>query len=187
MICNMRKRKTNEKGFTLIEVIVSLVLVGIIAVIAGMGLLQITQGYVFAKQNAETVQKAQVAMTRIVKELGAAERTSAGTTAITAAGTGSVTYTRQEPSGSTTYTTNTIALSGTAVSLQQVPSGGTASTSTLINNVTAFSLAYLDAAGGTVDPSTPAAIRFVDITLTVRGASNVLSTFNNRVTTLATY
>ena len=69
MLRKMRIRMLNEKAFTLIEVIVSLVLIGIMAAIAGMGLMRIAEGYVFAKQNAETAQKAQIAIARIVKEL----------------------------------------------------------------------------------------------------------------------
>jgi prepilin-type N-terminal cleavage/methylation domain-containing protein len=147
----------NEKAFTLIEVIVSLVLIGILATIAGMGLVQITQGYVFAKQNAETAQKVQIAMARIVKELGIA-------TTITAAGTNSVTFMR--PESATTSITNTIELSGGAVQIR-INNGGA---STLIDNVTAFDLAIFDAAGNST--TTAANIRRVDITLTVSGANN---------------
>jgi prepilin-type N-terminal cleavage/methylation domain-containing protein len=148
---------SNEKAFTLIEVIVSLVLIGILATIAGMGLVQITQGYVFAKQNSETAQKAQIAMARIVKELGAVNT-------INSTSSTSVTYTRPGP------VTNTIALSGTTVTLNTIP---------LIDNVTAFALDRFDAANNST--TTAANIRRVDITLTVRGANDQLSTFNNSV------
>jgi len=42
----------NESGFTLIEIIVSLVLVGMMAAIAGMGIVTGTKGYLLAKENS---------------------------------------------------------------------------------------------------------------------------------------
>jgi prepilin-type N-terminal cleavage/methylation domain-containing protein len=167
---------SNEKAFTLIEVIVSLVLLGILAVIAGMGLVQITQGYVFAQKNAETVQKAQVAVARIVKELGAAEKQTTSATAITAivpSPTTSVTYTRQEPVGSGTFITNIIDLNGTTVRVKV----GDAAAATLIDNVTAFTLVYRNAAGTAI--TTPLVdIRGIDISMTISGANNTPINFD---------
>ena len=180
MARKITERLSNEKAFTLIEVIVSLVLAGIMAAIVGLGLVKITQGYVFAKQNSETVQKAQIAMTRIVKELGAAEPQS-GATAITAAGTTSVSYTRREPIGSSIFISNTISISGgyAYLNLNQTGNG------TLINNVVtnSSSFAYFDAAGGSlsVPVAVPANIRRIDVTLRITGANNQTSDFTNSV------
>jgi len=58
-----------ESGFTLIEIIVSLVLVGMMAAIAGMGIVTGTRGYLLAKENSHMAQKAQLAMARIQREL----------------------------------------------------------------------------------------------------------------------
>jgi hypothetical protein len=46
----------------------------------------------------------------------------------------------------------------------------------LIDNVTAFTLLYFDAAGDAT--ATPANIRRIDITLTLRGANNTSIPFN---------
>jgi len=59
----------NESGFTLVEIIVSLVLVGMMAAIAGMGIVTGTKGYLLAKENSHMAQKAQLAMARIQREL----------------------------------------------------------------------------------------------------------------------
>jgi prepilin-type N-terminal cleavage/methylation domain-containing protein len=56
-------------GFTLIEVIVSLIIVGIMAAIAGMGIVTGTKGYIQTKENVHTAQKAHLAITRIKREL----------------------------------------------------------------------------------------------------------------------
>lgn len=156
----------NDKGFTLVEAIASLVLIGIIAAIAGIGLVQISEGYVFSKRNAETVQKAQISMTRLIKEMAAL-------TALSSPAAASVTITR--PQGGTPVT-QTIALSGNAVQIN-----GT----TLIDNVTAFTLAYFDGAGAST--ATAAAIRRIDITLTLTGANNHSSTLTGSVNILESY
>jgi prepilin-type N-terminal cleavage/methylation domain-containing protein len=159
---------SNEKAFTLIEVIVSLVLIGIMAAIAGMGLVKIAEGYVFAKQNAETTQKAQIAIARIVKELGAVcpPPSTSGCLGITAVSDTSVTYTRAESSISATPVTNNIMLSDDST----VKIGLVGAETTLIDGVTGFTLARFNAAGGS--PATVADIRRIDITLTLSGANN---------------
>jgi prepilin-type N-terminal cleavage/methylation domain-containing protein len=174
MLRKMHRRKLNKKGFTLIEVIVSLVLIGIMAAIAGMGLVKIAEGYVFAKQNAETAQKAQIAIARIVKELGAVcpPPSTSGCLGITAASGTSVTYTRAESSISPTPVTNNIMLSGSTVKI-----GLLGAETTLIDGVTGFTLAYFNAAG-TDSIATPANIRRIDITLTLSGANNTSMPFN---------
>jgi prepilin-type N-terminal cleavage/methylation domain-containing protein len=171
MARKITERLSNEKAFTLIEVIVSLVLAGIMAAIVGLGLVKITQGYVFAKQNSETVQKAQIAMTRIVKELGAATSISAATLPTPT----SVTYTRP------VSVTNTISISGGLVQMSGTISG------TIINNVVttgSFSkFEYFNATGSSVTPSatTVPTIRRIDVTLRITGANNQTSDFTNSV------
>ncbi len=61
--------KTNSSGFTLIEVIVSLVLVGIMATVAGLGLVQATRSFLFAREVGVLTQKSHYAMARMRKSL----------------------------------------------------------------------------------------------------------------------
>jgi prepilin-type N-terminal cleavage/methylation domain-containing protein len=162
---------SDGKGFTLVEVIVSMVLIGVMAAIAGMGLVVVTRGYVFSKQNADTMLKSQVAMTRIVKELGAIQSTDT----ISSATNASITYTKDGVAG----VSHTISQTGNNLQIDGV---------TLIDNVTAFSLAYADLAGGVIaigstSPSQAVlnGIRRMVVTLTIRGADNVDSPFSNSV------
>ncbi len=57
-----------DSGFTMIEVVVSLVLFGIIALVAGMGIVSFAKGYVFTRDSTQMAQKAQLAMGRLNRE-----------------------------------------------------------------------------------------------------------------------
>ncbi len=59
----------NENGFTLIEIIISLVIVGIMASIVGILMVVGVQEYAFSKENVAVSQKASLALKRIEKEL----------------------------------------------------------------------------------------------------------------------
>ena len=56
-------------GFTLIEIIVTLILVSILATAAGFGIVEVARGYASAKENARMAQAAQIGLQRISREL----------------------------------------------------------------------------------------------------------------------
>ncbi|NQU03783.1 MAG: hypothetical protein HQ589_06525, partial [Syntrophaceae bacterium] len=58
-----------KSGFTLVEIVASLLLVGFMSVFAGSVIVTFTKGYLFTKENAHMAQKAQLAMSRINREL----------------------------------------------------------------------------------------------------------------------
>lgn len=59
----------SKPGFTLIEIMVSLVLVGLIASIAGTSVITATRSYLFARENNAITQKAQLALNRLNREI----------------------------------------------------------------------------------------------------------------------
>jgi prepilin-type N-terminal cleavage/methylation domain-containing protein len=59
----------DQSGFTLIEVILVLVIVGVLATGLTLGLIRGVEGYLFASEATQLSQKAQVALARIKKEL----------------------------------------------------------------------------------------------------------------------
>ena len=73
----MRKITQNTGGFTLIEIIVSLLIASILASIAAMGMVQGTKAYVLVQDSAELSQKAQIAMARLSKEFANLKEVSA--------------------------------------------------------------------------------------------------------------
>ncbi|MBI9083061.1 MAG: type II secretion system protein [Desulfobacterales bacterium] len=64
-------RKNTDSGFTLVEVIVTMLLVGVMAALTGMGIAIFMQGYVTTRENVDIAQKAALAMERITRELEA--------------------------------------------------------------------------------------------------------------------
>ena len=59
----------SQAGFTLIEVIVSLILLGILVSMGGMAIVQVVQGYSTTRENATMTQQSQLAMSRITREI----------------------------------------------------------------------------------------------------------------------
>ncbi|MFH1080775.1 MAG: prepilin-type N-terminal cleavage/methylation domain-containing protein [Pseudomonadota bacterium] len=75
----MERKGFNKKGFTMIELVTAIVIISIVSVMAGMGLVQIANAYLLAKKSTVAAQQAQIALTRLGKELAAIETISAAT------------------------------------------------------------------------------------------------------------
>ena len=58
-----------QAGYTLIEVIAVLILVGVLGAVASTGIIQFVKGYEFSKENAFTTQKVDLAMQRMCREI----------------------------------------------------------------------------------------------------------------------
>lgn len=65
----LKTKTLSKSGFTLIELIVSIVLVGVLAAVAGMGIISATKAFIFSKEAAEISQKSQLAMNRLTKSV----------------------------------------------------------------------------------------------------------------------
>lgn len=126
------KMMKKEAGFTLIEVIVSLIIIGIITAFAGMAIVTGVKGYVFTRDNASISQKAQLAMSRLSREL--MELTN-----VTTANASRITYERMDGSY-TIYTED----SKIKIASGENPSGG----NELVDYVSSFALTYNPDTGG---------------------------------------
>ncbi len=166
-------KTASSRGFTLIEVIVSLILVGIMASMAGMGIVSATKAFIFTKEAAEISQKTQLAMNRLTKSI-------ANWTSFTTTLGNQLTLTREDKITGGTVT-ETYSYSGNALSLTV---GGV--TDVLCDGLTAFNLEYLRSdMGGDSFWSTGQPIsnlNMVRVTMTQAGQSGANSgTFTSRV------
>jgi hypothetical protein len=152
------------------------VLVGITAALAGMWIVDVANGYIFANKNMSTAQKAQLAMTRLVKEFEAINSIDTASTNGT-----QIRYTRTDNTlGTTPYYTVSVTVSGT---LQLAGN-------TLTDTVSAFALRYCGESelnyatcprvswqpAGVTEPS-----RIIEISLTLTAGDNIPVTFVQRV------
>ncbi len=168
----MKKIKNNEKGFTLIEVIVTLILVGITAALAGMWIVSVANGYIFAKTNASTVQKAQLAMTRLTQEF-----TNLQLHSITASSSTGITFNRANSASVSVPVI--ISMSGTQLQINVNSTGAR----TLTDSVSEFELTYCDSPNSTSCPTTwSATSRIIAIKLKLSAGNNTPVEFIRRVT-----
>lgn len=127
------ERFTEKQGFTLIEMIVVLLIMGIVALVLSNVIVFSMQAYIFARNADQSSQKAQLAMARIKVEL-------TDITAIATATTTQVTYTVPKSAAPPSCAAAAgcqykILLSNNQVTLQDVTNTGTARV--LIDGLTA--------------------------------------------------
>ncbi len=160
-------RAGNRQGFTLLEIVLTLAILGVIGAMAGVGILQVTKGFVFSRQNSETAGKAQLAMLRLAKECMVITSVASGSSS-------AITFTAQHGSSSTK--TYTVSVTNSVLTMNDG-----ATDDALLDNVTAFSLNYYDTYDGSAASSWSASSTIIEISITVTGAENVSSTFTTRI------
>jgi prepilin-type N-terminal cleavage/methylation domain-containing protein len=158
----------NRKGFTLIELTTAIVIVSILSVMAGMGLVQIANGYAFARKNAVAAEQAQIVLARVAKELTGIEVISPSSTAT------SMIYKRVGTSEQSHI------LAWTAAADQPL----TLDNDTLIDKVQSFSIAYYDYDYLTrtyTARTTYSATAVIELTFSIKVYNDIPLTFVQRV------
>ena len=118
------RRSKQPSGFTLIEIMVTLVIVGILATVAGTALLAGLNGYMSAKENDAMAQKSQLAMARLSREL--TEFTTIPSPVGTNATANSIIVERLSGTGASAVTrTIAIGLDGQSVKIKEDSEGTT--------------------------------------------------------------
>ena len=166
---NSKKRAvyTGQKGFSLIEIIATLVILGILGVFVSTGITRVIKGYLFSKDNADTALKCQVAFARVLKEFRSIDAVQKGTKT-------SITY---------SYNRNGNSISGR--SLYWAGSDGDPlllKGRPLIDRVNSFKLTYYsgpdDKGNNSWNNKTDC---LIGIVLKLKGASDHISTFSTRI------
>ena len=127
-----------QSGFTLLELIISMVIMGIILVVGTMFFATMLSGYNTARQGVEYGQMAEIAVDRIVYELKNATGQAGGDTVVIAANT-SVTYESTVPAF--TGTTRIISYDNAAKTINLSVAG---TSHLLLENISAFTLAVTE-------------------------------------------
>lgn len=164
----MRHLKTCCKGFSLIEVIVSLLLLGIVSAIWGLGIVQVVDGFMLSAQTGETSQKVQTCMSRLTKEFQILSSLSPPLSS------GTVTYIRNTAGIDEVYTVSFDAGSGVIKMNGDI----------LTDRINGFVLTYYDthdAASPLSAPVPPDKVRLIGIRLEIKGADDTLSAYENLV------
>jgi type II secretory pathway pseudopilin PulG len=115
----MKIMKKSSAGFTLIEIIASLILMSFVGVVAAMGLMQGIKAYVMTRTSSETVQQAEYALNRLKLELMNMDT-------VTAAGADTITFTSDKTNGRTLGTSYTFTRNGNEIDLTVTPPGAPA-------------------------------------------------------------
>jgi prepilin-type N-terminal cleavage/methylation domain-containing protein len=148
----MKIIKKSSAGFTLIEVIVSLVLMSIVGLVAAMALVQGIMAYAITRTSSETVQQAEYALNRIKLEFMNMDT-------VTTAGADTITFTTNKTNGRPQVTppyTYTFTRTGNQINLTVTPPAGAASTNALITGLGTYGtglLTYSNNAGGAWVPA----------------------------------
>ncbi|MBU0661619.1 prepilin-type N-terminal cleavage/methylation domain-containing protein [Patescibacteria group bacterium] len=162
-----------DSGFTLIEVIVTLVIVGLLASVAGMGIVTNAKVYVLARDNTALAQKARFGLQRLTKELRERYMTS-----ITTADPTSIAF-NYEDSGPKE---RSIALVSGTIKLTNSLTPPTLSDDTLIDGVNSFTLGYLDKDKNTWNGADLDDLYFITLELVLDWHAGETQTFSTTVT-----
>lgn len=150
----------------MIELVTVIVIISIVGVLAGVGIVQIANAYLLAKKSAVAAQQAQIALTRLGKELSALETISAATAT-------SITYKRIYKGSGPLEQSHTLAWTAADGPL-------TLDGDILIDKVQAFSLTYHNSYNAAA-ASYSGATAMIELTFQLKGYGETPLVFVKRV------
>jgi len=167
-----RRDSPRAQGFTLLEVVVVLVLVGLSALFGTQMLTSVARGYILVRSSDAVAQKAQMALQRMTNEFSYI-------TAVNSSASSSITYT----ANFNDTELHTIALSGNTITYTVSGTPYVLTDSVATNGL---NFTYFNNYNATGESSfTPGSTKIIGISLTMHGAdwdSGVTKKFTTRVT-----
>ena len=164
----------SQRGFTLIEIIVVMIVLGIMVLMGSFGLGRAMDGYNLARANSESTQKTQNALDRITTELSHITYNSGLSAYNLTAGSASITYTANFGGADETHSISQVG--------DQVQYDHNNNLFTLTDRIEpgGLQLTYFDKNGAAVGLTSPD-IRLIEIALKVQVVTGVTRTYNTRV------
>ena len=174
----MKSLLHNCRGFTLIEIIASLVIVGLMATVAGFGIVQMAKAFVFAKDTTTLTQKNELAMTRLRMSLQ-------NLTSIAEAESDTISIQRRNPEGE--LISESFRLNGQTLEVLN-DSYDPDNFYALADNVAGLSLTYLDGRGDawSTDGDMGDLARIL-ISMTMQGPEGTTVTFADEILPVNVY
>lgn len=157
-----------HSGFTLVEILVSLVILSISAAVVVAGIVQAANGFTFVKGTQAVVENAELAILRLSRELAETQKSTMSGTA------NSLTFSSPHTGTNATYTAS---LSNSQLILQD----NNNNSYVLANNISSLSFTYYDAYNGTPYTTWAATRRIVHISIVTAGPNSTSLTFNTSV------
>ncbi len=164
---DINKKFKSENGFTLIEIIVSLVILGILGSTMSVLIVgRVVDAFYLTKTNVETAQKGQIALNRLTKEF-------TNITKVNSSGAASINFNSRSYVDGTLQTNRNVSLNNDKLLIDG---------DTLVDNVSSFVLRYYDDFSSSGSESwSPTTSKVIEFTLSLDGANNTVTVFTSRV------
>lgn len=157
-----------QGGFSLIEMIMVMVLLGIMGAGAGLGISKVVDGFMTSRDSAALTAKGQLALLRLSREFRVL-------TSVTSATATSIQFVALHGDGiSQTYT---VSKSGATITLNDGVDNDV-----LVDKVNSLALAYYDTYNGGAQTTWTSARKIIQLTITLNGPNSTVLTLSTRVT-----
>lgn len=162
----------NQAGFSLVEIIAVLVLLGIMGVGIAFGISHVVNAYVLSKESVAIAAKAQLALLRMSREFKLIDKESVSTGSTDAT---SITFDTDADgiAANARERANVITQNGSTITLNG---------DILVDQVDSWALAYYDSYDGAPETTWAATRTIIQVTITMLGPDNILIPFSTRIT-----